>query len=66
MASSAKLNAHDAADDGRKDHGEERADVDQQEDFAQTPRQYQGNEDAEGEEDVTAYGAAGLVGLSGR
>jgi hypothetical protein len=59
MASAAELKSHE-------DHGEERADVDQQEDFAQAPCQQEGQQNAEGEENVAPYGTTGLLSLSGR
>jgi hypothetical protein len=38
VAPTAQLDAHDGSDGGHEDHGEERADVDEQENLAQTPR----------------------------
>ena len=60
MVSAADLEAHDGADGRHEDDREERADVDQQEDFAQTPCQRQGNQDAEDKENVAADSAAGV------
>jgi hypothetical protein len=59
VAPTAQFEAHECADGGHEDYGEERADVDEQENLAQTPRQRQRDDDAEGEEDVAADGAAG-------
>ena len=61
----AKAEAHDAVDDRHEHDGEERADVDEGEDLAQTPGEGEGQQDSEGEEDMAADGAAGLLGRDG-
>jgi hypothetical protein len=70
MASAAHLELHDVVDDGHEDDGEERADVDQEEDIAQAPCQQRGQHDAEGEEDVAANSGTAFcsvwVGEGGR
>jgi hypothetical protein len=63
MAAAGELEVHDVVDDGREDHGEERTDVDQQEDFAKTPDEGESHHDGDGEEDVAAdSGVTGIVG----
>ena len=61
----AKTEAHDAVDGGHEHDGEERADVDEGEDLAQTPGENEGKQHSEGEEDMAADGAAGLLGRDG-
>jgi hypothetical protein len=63
MTAAGELEVHEVVDDRRQDHGEERTDVDQQEDFAKTPEEGESHHDSEGEEDVAAdSGIAGIVG----
>ena len=50
---------------GREHDGEERADVDEGEDLAQTPGESEGKQNSDGEEDGAADGAAGLLGRDG-
>jgi hypothetical protein len=59
----AELDGGDAPDGGHQNCCEEGADVDDQQFFLQVPGKGEEKEDADGEEDVAAYGPAGLVGV---
>jgi hypothetical protein len=50
----AQPDAHDVVDQRREHDGEERADVDEGEDLAQTPGQSERQQDRDGKEDVAA------------
>jgi hypothetical protein len=65
VASASKAEAHDVVDGGHEHDSEERADIDEHEDLAQTPGQGEGNQQSEGKEDVSADGEAVLLGRVG-
>lgn len=65
MTCAAKLEAHYVANDRREHDCEERADIEQYEDFAQTPRKSQRKQYTNGEENVAANFATAVVGRGG-
>ena len=61
----AEAERFDVADDGGEDDGEESADVEDFKLFEEVPGDIQGEQDADGEEDVTVDGAALLRSFDG-
>jgi hypothetical protein len=60
-AAATEFEGDDVVDEGKEDDGKEATDVNEQEDFAESPGEEQGEKDSEGEEDVAADG--GVAGL---
>ena len=61
VAAVAQLEVHEAVDHRHQHHGEQSADVHQQQNLTQPPGQRQRQQHAECEEDVAAHGTAGVV-----
>jgi hypothetical protein len=64
-SAAAKVGHHDASDDRHQNGGEQGADVDDDDLFHQQPGKAESQQKSKGEEDVSAYDAAGLLLVRG-